>query len=336
MSNIRSVKRAAIIVAFLSYMLSIYITGCGSDKHIQDAEVLVTDVKSAAEGMEVNTNPNPLLNVPTQVNKIGDDYFIVDCYNDQVIYSDSMERPLYEWSVMTTDINKGHTVAGDGTVYLVDDTENNRVMVFEKYEDKFVNTQVLNGIGNRPHYIIYNEEDSTFYCWSSMTGQMYLMKRDSQSNQVYVSKILSVEELNGVYVRSFTIIDDEVYFVSGNCQIIKCRLRDLKITGRYVVPVELAGMIQIMPVDDQFLITVSTDANGSQAFATIIQTDSLEGLFEGNYTDVYDQNFVGGGTPYYMTKIDGTYYLTEHRVPGHSVWSFEYTDGQIDNVKALY
>ena len=329
-------KRAATIVAFLSIILSTYLTGCGSDSHIMDAEVLVSDVKAAAEDTEVRTNPNSLLNVPTQVNKIGDDYFLVDCYNNQVIYSDSMERPLYEWKVMTSDINMGHTVASDGQVYLVDDTENNRVMVFEKYEDRFINTQVLNGIGNRPHYIIYNEKDDTFYCWSSMTGEMYLMKREGQSNQVFVSKILAVEELNGVYVRSFTIIGDEVYFVSGNCQIIKCKLKNLKITGRYVVPLELAGMIQIMPVENQFLITVSTDANGSQAFATIIQTDSLEGLFEGNYTDVYDENFVGGGTPYYMTKIDGIYYLTEHRVPGHSVWSFEFADGRINNVKAVY
>jgi len=329
-------KRAATIVAFLSVIISTFLAGCGSEKHIMDAEVLITDTAAAASDMELLTNPNVTLNVPTQVNKIGDDYFIVDCYNNVVIYSDSMDKPLYEWNVMTSDINKGHTVASDGSVYLVDDTENDRVLVFEKSGEVFVMTQVLNNIGNRPHYIIYNEADGTFYAWSSLTGEMYLIKRDSESNQVYVSKILRVDELNGVYVRSFTIDGDDVYFVSGNCQILKCRLKNLKITGRYVVPVELAGMIQIMPVEDKFLITISTDANGNQDFATIIQTDSLERLYDGEYVDVYTENFVGGGTPYYMTKIDGTYYLTEHRVPGHSVWSFEFEDGQINNVKAIY
>lgn len=329
-------KRAAITVAFLTIILSSYLTACGKDQHVMDSEILVSDVASVADDSEIISNSFGLLNVPTQINKIGDDYFIVDCYNNQVIYSDSLERPLYEWSVMTRDINKGHTVAGDGTVYLVDDTDNNRVLVFEKYQDKFVNTQVLNDIGNRPHYIVYNEKNQTFYVWSSLTGQMYLMKRNDSDNRVYVSEILEIEELNGVYVRSFTIVDNDIYFVSGNCQIIKAKLKNFKITGRYVVPVELAGMIQIMPVDNQYLITISTDANGSQAFATIIQTDSLEKLYEGDYTDVYDQNFIGGGTPYYMSEIDGLYYLTEHRVPGHSLWSFEFDNGSITNVKAIY
>ena len=69
------------------------------------------------------------LSVPTYITKINDIYFIVDCYNDQVIYHDNLEDPLYEWQVMTNDISKGHTLASDGTVYLIDDTENNRILV---------------------------------------------------------------------------------------------------------------------------------------------------------------------------------------------------------------
>ena len=52
------------------------------------------------------------------------------------------------------------------------------------------------------------------------------------------------------------------------------------------------------------------------------------------YEDVY-ANFVGGGTPYYITNIEDTYYLTEHRVPGHSVWSFKVSDGQITDVESI-
>jgi len=329
-------KRAVIIAALLVIITAAYVAGCGREKRLLESELIVTDTAAAAAETEIKNNPNSTLNVPTQLNKAGDYYFLVDCYNNQVIYSESLDRPLYEWKVMTDDMNRGHTVASDGVVYLVDDTENNRVLIFELYDGKFIETQVLKDIGNRPHYIIYNEKNDTFYAWSSLTGQMYLIKRDKSDNRMYVSDILAIEELNGVYVRSFTIIDDDIYFVSGNCQIIKAALKNFKIKERYLVPASMSGMVQIMKAGDKYLITISTDANGNQAFATIIETDSLADLMDEDYTDVYDENFVGGGTPYYMTCIDDTYYLTEHRVPGHSLWSFKFTDGQIVDVKAIY
>ena len=123
---------------------------------------------------------------------------------------------------------------------------------------------------------------------------------------------------------------------SGNSQIIEARLSDFKITRRYAVGPELAGMIQIMPVDGGYYITVSTDVHGNQDFATIIFAESLKGLADGKYTDIYSY-FIGGGTPYYMGNIDGTYYLTEHRLPGHSIWSFDIGEDHMPaNVKAIY
>lgn len=67
----------------------------------------------------------------------------------------------------------------------------------------------------------------------------------------------------------------------------------------------------------------------------MIRTKSLEDLASGTYEDVYS-NFIGGGTPYYITQIDGTYYLTEHRLPGHSIWSFQVENNEIINVTAIY
>ncbi len=81
-------------------------------------------------------NPNAALNVPTYITKVEDTYFIVDCYNNQVIYHDNLTDPLYEWQIMTKDISMGHTLASDGLVYLIDDTENNRVLVMEKEQNE--------------------------------------------------------------------------------------------------------------------------------------------------------------------------------------------------------
>jgi hypothetical protein len=323
-----------------------------------DAECLVDDasLKSAADNMVLKNNPYQDLSVPTYFTRIDGTYFIVDCYHDQVIYSTDPGKPLSDWYVMTDEISRGHTIAGDGTVYLVDDTENNRILIFQKCDGKFIHTQTLPDIGVRPHYIVYNEQDSTFYAWSSMTGEMYLIKRHPDSTGVYVAGIRKNDTLNGVYVRSFTIDLKRkcVYFVSGNSSIIEAGLSDFavpsadscassqditgdfKIKKEYPVPGSMAGMVQITPVDRQFYITISTDASMNQDCATIIRCDKLSDLSKGRFEDIYS-SFIGGGTPYYITKIDDTYYLTEHRIPGHSIWSFKVSaDGLPEDIKTVF
>ena len=90
------------------------------------------------------------------------------------------------------------------------------------------------------------------------------------------------------------------------------------------------------------IVTVSTDLAGSQDAATILTSDSLEDLSEGRWTDIYDDYFVGGGTPYYVNLVDGRYYLTEHRLTDHAIWSFDAETNDtvgsvnISDVKALY
>ena len=269
-----------------------------------------------------NYNPNKELCVCTQVTKIGEFYFLVDCYNNQVIYSKDLTAPIPDWQVMTGDIQKGHTVASDGRLYLVDDTEGGRVLVFIYNGYSFECTQVIENVGVRPHYIVYNEADASFYVWSSMTGQMYVYKAISNANEVRIDHVMMIKELDGIYVRSFTIEGDSVYLVSGNQQIIEARITDFKIMNRYPVPDSMAGMVQILPINGGYYITISTDANGDQKSATVLYTERLSDLAAGKYVDLYAY-FIGGGTPYYLGEINGTYYLTEHRIPGYNVWAFD-------------
>lgn len=284
---------------------------------------------------DIPLNPYSDLSVPTSITKIGTDYFLVDCYHDQIIYSDSLDRPLYEWYVMTDQISRGHTLVSDGSVYLADDTENNRILIFEKKNDRYVHTQTFSDIGIRPHYLIYHEETNCFYAWSSMTGEMYLFRREKTSNRVYLSEIRSIPSLNGSYVRSFTILGDDIYFVSGNSSIIKASLNSFQIKQEYPVPDDIAGMIQLSFIDGCYYITVSTDKAGNQDAATILRTRRLEDLAHSDYEDVYEY-FIGGGTPYYITFFDQRYYLTEHRLPGHSIWSFQSRNGELTDIRAVY
>ena len=313
------------------------LSGCAKDKNKIPSEDISID-RSDYETIE--RNPYFSLKVPTYITNIDGLYFIVDCYNDQVIYNDDLEDDICYWSVMTKDIKMGHTVASDGEVYLIDDTENNRILIMEKDVNKegkpyFYPTQEFKNIGVRPHYIIYNKEDKTFYAWSSMTGQMYLFKKDKDSDKVFLTDIKSIDELNGFYVRSFTIMGDEIYFVSGNKNIIVADLKTFKIKQRYPVPDELFGMIQLEKIEDYYYITISTDITGSQDAATLIRTKDLNSLINGDYEDVYDK-FIGGGTPYAITKIGEDYYLCEHRLPEHSIWKFNVENNEIINQITLY
>ncbi len=280
-------------------------------------------------------NPYGDLSVPTWLTKIEDTYFLVDCYHNQVIYNDNLTEPLSEWKVMTDDIDKGHTLASDGSVYLVDDTERHRILIFEKENEVFVHTQTFNGIGNRPHYIIYDAPTDTFYAWSSMSGEMFLFRHNPDDTRMYLTQIRQIEALDNVYVRSFTIIGNEIYFVSGNSSIIRADVESFEILETYPVPDTMAGMIQLTKIQDYFYITVSTDITGNQDCATILRTKDLSALMSGEYEDIYSR-FIGGGTPYYITEFDNAYYLTEHRLPGHSVWRFLVEDNLIKDVETIY
>ncbi|MBQ8040791.1 MAG: hypothetical protein IJ274_13170, partial [Lachnospiraceae bacterium] len=98
-------------------------------------------------------------------------------------------------------------IAGDGTVLLIDDTENNRILVFEKAGEGYVQTQTFDNVGMRPHFVQYDEKRQTFYAWIAITGEMYYFKRNASNNEVFIEKILKIDELFGVYVRSFTIME---------------------------------------------------------------------------------------------------------------------------------
>lgn len=331
----------AILTAALSAAAVMVIVSLHQNKETPETECLAFSepaeeaALSAAALEEPRQNPFSDLSVPTYLTKIDDTYFIVDCYHNQVIYHDNLDDPLWQWSVMTDEINRGHTLAGDGLVYLIDDTENNRILIFEKKNGRFLHTQTFSDIGNRPHYIIYDVKTKTFYAWSSMSGEMYLFRHEPDDTRMYLAAVRKIDALENVYVRSFTIQDDSVYFVSGNSSIIQADLKTFHVLDTWPVPDSMAGMIQLTPVQDYFYITVSTDITGNQDYATILRTKDLNGLTDGDYEDIYEY-FIGGGTPYYITQIDNDWYLTEHRLPGHSVWRFRITDNEITDVETVY
>lgn len=302
---------------------------------------MVSDLETAGQKNAYDT-----LNVATYVTKIGDTYFISDCYHNQIIYHDNLSDPLNQWNVLTDEVHYAHTIASDGTMLLIDDTENNRLMAFQKTQAGYVHTQTLDGIGMKPHYVQYDAENQVFMAWSSITGEMFFIKRAASAEEngiypLYIEKILKIDELYGVYVRSFTILEDSIYFVSGhnNQKIIQAAVNDkgdgFDITAEYSVSDKIAGMVQVTKIDDFYYITISTDNQENQDYATIIRTDRLEQLSNGIYEDIYGQFGISGGTPYYITEIEGRYYMTHHRT-NQNIIAFDVKDNKIENVRVIY
>ncbi len=310
----------------------------------------VEEMEEAAAALTPAQNVWPMLSVPTWVTRVGETWFIVDCYHNQIIYNDrpdALYTPLNDWLVMTADATQCHTLASDGEIYLADDTENNRVLVFERTDRKFINTQIFWNVGDRPHYTVYDRDTDTWYVLSSRTGELHLFRRAQGTNDIYKTEIRSIDRLKGIYIRSFTIAGDRIYFVSGvpaeenadyTPAIYCCSLDTLEILAEYPVPDEFAGMTQLVPVDGKYwLISVSTDIAGNQDTATLLRADHLSDLEKGVFTDIYGTYFAGGGTPYYISRVDDRWFLTEHRLEDHTIWSFKPgRSGEITEIEALY
>lgn len=326
---------------FIGLLTVFLLSACGNAEQTESVyewENISSDVqRESLQPITYEKNTFDTLKVATYLTKIGNTYFLADCYHNQILFHDNLNDAITEWEVLTNSVHYAHTIAGDGAVLLVDDTENNRILVFSKAGDGYVQTQTFDNIGMKPHFVQYDEKREVFYAWSSITGEMYYFKRDVQTNKVYIEKIVKIDELYGVYVRSFTIIEDDIYFVSGhnNEKIIRADADTLEILETYAVTSKIAGMVQLVKIQDYYYLTVSTDNQENQEYATIIRTKDLHDLAQGIYEDVYDCFGISGGTPYYITQIDGRYYMAHHRTKENIV-AFDVVENEIKNVKVLY
>ncbi|MEG1876684.1 MAG: hypothetical protein RR146_03815 [Lachnospiraceae bacterium] len=298
-----------------------------TEPEISDAQI---------QNMEVPHNVQGALSVPTDVKYIDGLYFIVDCYHNQVIYSENLQVPLTEWYVMTDKMNRGHTIVSDGSVYLIDDTENHRILVYQKKADKFIHTQTLTSVGTRPHYMIYDDASEAFYVLSSMTGELYVLKT-ADDDSVSVVDVKEIPLMQDTYCRSFTIDGDKAYFPATNGLIVQTSFPALEVTHTYPVPDEIAGLVQVYPIGKYYYLTVSTDKEGNQDAATIIRTTDLTQLQAGDYEDIYDELESvreTPGTPYAISTFQNHYYLVEHG-HGHGVFQFDIQANQIAQVQIV-
>ncbi len=278
------------------------------------------------------------LYVPTMIQKINTEYFIVDCWHHRVIYNTNLDKNLDTWNTLTDeDYIGGHTICSDGELYVLDNTDNSQVLVYGRKEDgTFEKLQTIPEINGRPHYVVYDESRKQFYIIASTEGKIYSFK--NENGCLKLMYVYSLPEIENSYVRSISIIDGSLYTVSGKKMICKYGIKDtgFELEQTYPVPDAFYGMNQIIKIQDYYYITVNTNGNGDVSATTIFRVKNLEDINEGKYEILYDtMGFVG--QPYFITAFDNGYYITEiSETRGNGIKRFGIENNQVKNVENIF
>lgn len=276
-----------------------------------------------------------VLYVPTQITKIEDYYFIMDCWQNRLLYSKDINKPISKWKTMTEETTGGHTLAYDGELYVTEDTEGSRMLVFKRVGNSFEMTQAIDGITGRPHYTLYDEVTERFYTVTSNGGTLHTFVNDGGS--LTLESTIQFEELVGSYVRSLSIIDGYMYLTCGPGYISKVDYLAEKweIVERYPVAPELYNMNYFTKIGEYYYCTINV--TGEALKSEIVRVKDLIDLSTGSYESVY-QKMEFAGTPYYINFFDDKYFITEVGEFGNNgIRSFEVDEnGEIRNVEKIF
>lgn len=249
--------------------------------------------------------------VPTQVYGRNGEFFIADAYNQQVLHTRDCASPPGGWGPVGINLYRPHAIASDGEIYMVVDTDNNRVVTYAQTEVGFQVVECFENVGVRPHYVVYDTATRQFYVWSSMTGTMYLYKRSGEGWNVTLRRTVSIPDLNGCYTRSFTIDGANIYFPSmGRSAIYVVNKRSFRTKAVYGVSAELGGMVQLRHEQKYYYLLTSSDASYDQTKATIVRSSTLSGFGNGNYEDIRSMFPELDGVPYYIEHLEDGHYYT--------------------------
>ena len=244
---------------------------------------------------------------PTHITKIGRDYFIVDCWHHRVLHHSNLKDPIEKWNELDVELNSPHSIVSDGEVYLVEDSGNDSVRVLRRLGDTFVELQRINHVGRQPHKLIYDEKNKKFYGIAASSQQVFVLS--NVGNDVVLEKNVKLDFLKTSYVRSISLIDGSLYFVSGPGKVIEARVDDLsfELINEYPVPFEFQGMNDIAKIGDYYYISVYQDgAEGIQP--RLIRVKDLNHIE--NYEDMMEKIGIKG-VPYYFSFIDDRVFITE-------------------------
>ena len=276
--------------------------------------------------------------VPTQVYQNGGEFYIADAYHHQVLHSSNAASAPEEWHPVGMGLNRPHAIASDGTIYLVVDTDNNRIVTYAKTEAGYQLIESIPNVGIRPHYVEYDKDTGQFYVWSSMTGVMYIYKRSAKGLNLILKKAARIKDLDGYYTRSFTIDGGDILFPCvGRSAVYVVNKKNFKVKAVYPVAAELSEMVQLLHIQNYYYLVTSNDASGEKA-PRLVRAAGLADFGNGSYEDIRDRFGDMNGIPYYITQgEDGHFYtpVIEGNVNSY-ICRFDIENDAITNVVNMF
>lgn len=269
---------------------------------------------------------------PTFITKYDKQYFIVDCWHHRVIYHDNIIDPIEKWETMIGNICNPHSITYDGDVFIVNDSKNDTLKVLRRDGTSFVETQTIGLIGRQPNKIVYDEKNQCFYGIAASSQQVFVLK--NTGSEVITEKIIKLDYLENAYVRSISLFDGKVYFVSGPGKIIVANAADLSfdLICEYKVPFELQGMNDIARIGSYYYLSVYQNG-AEEILPRLVRVKNLSEL-ETNYEDIYDRLQLKG-VPYYFSFFENRVFLTE--IDSYSkIMSFKVIDDDIQDFQVHY
>lgn len=274
------------------------------------------------------------LYTPTSIEKIGNLYFIVDCWHHRVIYNDNLEDDIIKWKTLSSNIGAPHSIVSDGKFYLIEDAELNEVRVFIQENNNFRQVQTIEQIGQRPNRLVYDSTNKKIYGISAMSQHVFVLVEEK--GEIVCEKVIKLGYLmEGSYIRSISIIDEELYFVSGPGKIMVSNYMNSSFDKirEYKVPFELQGMNDIAKIGSYYYISVYQNGAGEIA-PRLVRVKQLDDLAQSNYEDIYAELGLKG-VPYNFSYIENRVFLTE--VDSYSsIISFELDGDKIIDVCSYY
>jgi hypothetical protein len=238
---------------------------------------------------------------PNLLYKVGDTWYLVDGYHNRLLKSTHVSRDLASWREMATQLADTHSIASDGQLIVADVSAENRVVGLIASNDVLRQQSVIQGVGERPHRVQYSREKSAFYALSAISGSVSKFERNADGLKLVFSK--QIPFLSGRYSRSFSIIDQEAYFVSSPGRIIRANFHDESFTELETIQLpEVAGSPNdIFRASDGWWYISATPQ-------VLIRARSPQDFSAGRFEDVYARWGLKG-TPYYLSEYEGLLYI---------------------------
>ncbi len=296
---------------------------------------LMVAFTSAVLGEIDESNWESKLYIPTFIGKHCDNYIIVNCWQHRIIYNDNLSDEIADWKTLDNEIAGPHSFATKGPYLLAEDTGRHSLFFYKWTGTEYIKVQEIHDISKRPHRIQWHDKTSAFWVLTANNQKLYKFTFNPQNpDQLALNSEYDLPFLEKKYTRSFSIIDNYMYFVSGPGKIHKTSFMNdhIEVIESYPIPKALGtlgGMNDIFKTKDGWWYFSSTQ------ISSLLRSKSLKDLSHGNFEEMKSILKIKG-TPYYISEFDGKIWITSiYEVNG--IISFEHdSSGDATNIKTRY